>query len=164
MRFSTVFWKSLAELTVRPAPFIRDPSLEGKACWLVLLHDEPSRRRGPRLNITARFPVPRPLPASVAAGRFGYDEEHRPIRPAPDEVRAITENQVDKLIDLLDALAEPGKVPGSRERHREAFDALIAAYARDFGDKAARQLEAYVRRQASLDEESRTSPGYGHRR
>lgn len=117
---------------------------------------KPPPRRLEGNRIIARLPVPRPLPAVVAAGRFGRDEQGKPIRPAADEVRAITENQAENLIDMLDAMKpEPGK-PAITERLPEAFGAIIAAYAQDFGERPARQLEAYARRQASLDEADRT--------
>jgi hypothetical protein len=107
-------------------------------------------------GVVARFPVPRPLPAAVAAGRFGQDEDGNVIRPAADEVRAITENQVDKLIGMLDAMSPaPGRT-ATTEFLPESFHAIIAAYGHDFGDHAARQLEAYARRQSSLDESDRT--------
>jgi hypothetical protein len=111
-------------------------------------------------RVIARFPVPRPLPIAVSAGRFGRDEQGKPIRPASDEVRAITENLADKLIDMLDSLtSRPGK-PAAADTLPEAFGKIIAAYAQDFGDRAARQLEVYARRQASLDESDRTDQGW----
>jgi hypothetical protein len=112
-------------------------------------------------RIVARLPVPRPLPTAVAAGRFGQDEEERPIRPDPDEVQAITENQAEKLIDMLDAAKKvvSEKSPAA-DSLPGAFRTILDAYARDFGDRAAQQLEAYVRRQSSLEDEDRADYGW----
>jgi len=110
-------------------------------------------RPGGSKRIIARIPVPRPLPAAVAAGRFGQDEDGRPIRPASDEVRAITEQHAEKLIDLLvaaTAVVESGS-PTEQARLRDAFGIAVADFAEDFGPRPAQQLEAYVRRQAELD-------------
>src|SRR4051794_16616436 len=52
----------------------------------------PRRTRRRHTDIVARLPVPKPLPASVAAGHFGHDEDGKVIRPAADEIRAITES------------------------------------------------------------------------
>jgi hypothetical protein len=46
-------------------------------------------RHGKTRRVVARLPVPRPLPASIAAGRFGHDDDG-PVLPRADEVRAIT--------------------------------------------------------------------------
>jgi len=92
-------------------------------------------RQDRRRRIVARLPVPRPLPSAVTAGHFGREEDGRPVRPGPNEVRAITEQHADKLIDLL----------GSRDEVN--FRHGLARYAEDFGQEAADQLEAYTRRQ-----------------
>ncbi len=104
-------------------------------------------------RITSRIPVPRPLPAAVAAGRFGQDEDGHPIRPAADEVRAITEQHAEKLIDLLVAAtaAVQSGAPTEQARLRDAFGIAVADFAEDFGSRPAQQLEAYVRRQAELN-------------
>ena len=101
-----------------------------------------SPRNHPR--VVARLPVPKPLPEAIAAGRFGRDERG-PIRPCAAEVRAITGNHAEKLIELLKPDDGTDRVLAQTE-----FDAGIAAYAEDFGEDAARRLEAYVRRQVSL--------------
>ena len=106
------------------------------------------RRRNPS-RISARLPVPRPLPSAIAAGHFGQEENGRPVRPGAREVREITERHAEKLIDLLDSLASAPA--DNKETLRMQFDAGIAAYAEDFGQPAADQLQAYVHRQASLD-------------
>lgn len=93
-------------------------------------------RKDERRRIVARLPVPRPLPSAVAAGRFGQEEDGRNVGPGPNEVRAITEQFAETLIDLL------------QTREYEAFGNGLAKYAEDFGQHAADQLEAYTWRQA----------------
>jgi hypothetical protein len=113
-----------------------------------------SRRERPR-RIPARLPVPKPLPAAVASGHFGQEEDGKPVRPGVSEVRAITEQQAEKLIELLDTIAS---APASgKAALLESFQNGLAAYAEDFGQPAADQLEAYARRQAGLDSGSRRS-------
>jgi hypothetical protein len=111
---------------------------------------KPKRRpqAGPR-RVTACLPVPRPLPSAVSAGRFGQEENGRPVRPGAREVREITERHAEKLIDLLDSLASAPA--NGKDALQAQFDAAIAAYGEDFGQHAADQLQAYVKRQASLD-------------
>jgi hypothetical protein len=111
----------------------------------------PRNARPPR--IPARLPVPRPLPDAVAAKRFGEEENGKPVRPGPNEVRAITEQHAEKLIDLLDGLrASPDAQNPSL---LESFQTGILSYAEDFGPVAAQRLESYVRRQSSLDASDR---------
>lgn len=105
-------------------------------------------------DVVARLPVPRPLPDAVAAGHFGQDEDGKPIRPEADEIRAITESLADRLIELLDAIGEV-KQESARQTMQEQFAQGIQMYALEFGDRPAQQLEAYVRRQAALDEDRR---------
>jgi len=114
----------------------------------------PKRRQqaGPR-RVTARLPVPRPLPSAVAAGRFGQEQNGKPVRPGPREVREITERHAEKLIEMLDHLAS-APVNG-KDALKAQFDAGIAAYAEDFGQHSADQLQAYIKRQAGLDSTSR---------
>jgi hypothetical protein len=109
--------------------------------------DSQSRR------IVARLPVPKPLPSAIAAGHFGQEENDRPVRPGAHEVREITERHAEKLIDLLDSLASAPA--NGKDALQAQFDAGIAAYAEDFGQHAADQLQAYVKRQAGLDSSSR---------
>jgi hypothetical protein len=80
------------------------------------------------------------------------DDDQLPIRPGPDEVRAITEEHAEKLIELLRAI--PERIDSGNDKHplNNQLKSAIAAYAEDFGPQAARQLEAYARRQASLDD------------
>jgi hypothetical protein len=107
-----------------------------------------ARERHPR-RVVARLPVPRPLPSAVAAGRFGQEENGKPVNPGAHEVREITEQHAENLIDLLDSLAA---APANRRDVLQLqFDAGIATYREDFGPHAADQLKAYVTRQASLE-------------
>jgi hypothetical protein len=117
---------------------------------------KPVQRPGPR-RVTACLPVPRPLPSAIAAGHFGQEENGRPVRPGAREVREITERHAEKLIDLLDSLASAPA--NGKDALQAQFDAGIAVYAEDFGQHAADQLEAYVRRQASLDRCDRAEAG-----
>ena len=62
------------------------------------------RRQRQSTRAVARLPVPRPLPEAVTQGRFGLDENQRPINPSADEVRDITQNHAEKLIALIAAM------------------------------------------------------------
>jgi hypothetical protein len=110
------------------------------------------RRPAHPRTVTARFPVPRPLSAAVAAGHFGQDDNGRVIRPSADEVRSITLHHSEKLIDLLEAIeqARHSCIPSEVGRLEELFRSAVAAYAEDFGQAAADQLAAFARRQACL--------------
>ena len=114
----------------------------------------PSRpRRNSPYRVMAHLPVPRPLASAITAGQFGQEENGKPVRPGPREVREITLQHADKLVELLDAIAI---APADRKDDlRAQFDAGVSAYAEDFGLHAAEQLEAYVRRQATHDAGSR---------
>lgn len=116
----------------------------------------PAPARSPlprRRSVAACLPVPRPLPSAIAAGNFGQDEDGKPVRPGTYEIRDITERHADKLIDLLDAIAVAPA--NGKDALQMQFDTGIAAYAEDFGQHAAHQLEAYVRRQASFEQSER---------
>jgi hypothetical protein len=126
---------------------------------------KPLKVRSPRkrhTDVVAKLPVPRPLPGSIAAGHFGHDDDGKAIRPEADEIRAITESLADRLIDLLDAMREVTQ-ENARQAMQEQFSQAIQMYALEFGERPARQLEAYSRRQASLDEDQR-SGGKGWQR
>jgi hypothetical protein len=110
-------------------------------------------------RVIARLPVPRPLPASVAAGRFGHDDDGKAIRPEADEIRAITESLADRLIELLDAIKETTQ-ESARQPMQEQFSQAIQMYALEFGERPARQLEAYARRQSSLEDDDRGPSGW----
>ena len=123
-----------------------------------------SPRRRPRTasshveRIVARLPVPRPAAASVAAGTFGHDDDGKPIRPQANEIRAITESLAERLVELLDAMKEIIS-NDARKAMEEQFSQGITMYSLEFGERAALQLEAYVRRQSSLDDEDQPARG-----
>ena len=113
----------------------------------------PTRRR-------IRFPVPRPLRDAVERGVFGFDKSGRPIRPDALEIRAITQTFADRLIDLLDDCRHAEMDDAvAKEKCDQEFNTALADYAEDFGRPAAGDLEAYVRRQASLPDLKRTERG-----
>lgn len=90
-------------------------------------------------RVSTSLPVPKPLAEAVAAGHFGYEEDGRPVKPGPAEVRAITEQHAAKLIDLLNQDAS------DRAAAEQGYTDGIAAYRESFGEEAARRLEAHVR-------------------
>ena len=104
------------------------------------------------------LPVPKPLPAAIGQGHFGEDE-HGPIRPSPAEVRAITENHAERLIDLLDGLREMerslrdsqcsdrARLYHEKDRLQNSYQSAIGLYAEDFGENAANRLDAWARYQ-----------------
>lgn len=109
---------------------------------------------------TSSLPVPKPLREAVGNGSFGEDE-FCPIRPGPEEVRAITEYHAEKLLGLLKQLEEirrtikangPADHAANVQRNRaeSAYEVGIALYAEDFGQPAADRLNAYVQRQFIL--------------
>jgi hypothetical protein len=102
-------------------------------------------------TVSARFPIPRPLRAAIAAGNFGRDE-NGVIRPSAADVRSLTLLHSEKLIELLECIAKAGQSapPWEIGRLKETFRLGLAAYAEDFGLAAAQQLEAFCRRQAHL--------------
>jgi hypothetical protein len=91
----------------------------------------PAVGKGPIVRRSSALPVPKPLSSSVTSGVFGSDDDEKPIRPTADEVRAITEQRAERMIEM----------------NENEFQAAVAKYADDFGTKAAAQLERYVRRQ-----------------
>jgi hypothetical protein len=91
--------------------------------------ESPSQPKHARRSSSC-LPVPKPLRSSVAAGVFGHDERGKPIRPSAAEVRSITENEAERMIEMDD----------------KEIQAAVLKYAEDFGPKAAVQLERYVRR------------------
>jgi hypothetical protein len=143
-----------APAAVSPTPLPKPAKSDAPAKPADAIAARPPVRR----RVVARLPVPRPLPAAVAAGQFGREDDGKPVRPDPHEVRTITEHHAEKLVDLLDAIAA-GPASG-KDTLRAQFAAGIAAYAEDFGRPAADQLEAYVRRQASLDVSERADQGW----
>lgn len=110
----------------------------------------------------ARLPVPKPLPSAIAERHFGEDERG-PVRPAAAEVRAITEQHAERLIELLGCLRNTeSQLRGGhtndrttliqeKDRVLSAYQSGIALYAEDFGEHAAERLDAYVRHQFEKD-------------
>jgi len=117
--------------------------------------------RGNGRRVIARLPVPRPLAHAVAAGNFGQDDRG-PVNPSADEVREITQNLADTIIDLL--ADQRQAMPIGREADKTRIDAGVQAavqkYAEDFGDHAAEQLLAYCRRQNLINGSSWNRPGH----
>jgi hypothetical protein len=110
-------------------------------------------------TVSARFPIPRPLRAAIAAGNFGRDE-NGVVRPSAADVRTLTLLHSEKLIELLVSIAQAGQSapPWEIGRMKETFRLGLAAYAEDFGLAAAQQLEAFCRRQAHLKSSDGDTP------
>jgi hypothetical protein len=66
---------------------------------------------------------------------FGQDENGKPIRPKADEVREITEQHAERMLEMTDA----------------ELSAAVTKYAEDFGPRPASQLERYVRRRRDAE-------------
>jgi hypothetical protein len=104
------------------------------------------------------LPVPKPLPHAIGRGHFGEDE-NGPIRPTAQEVRAITENHTERLIGFLDGLQEVNahlnntqcsdraRLYHEKDRLLSAYQGALAMYAEDFGQNAAKRLDAWARHQ-----------------
>jgi hypothetical protein len=122
--------------------------------------DVPIRSGAPR-KPPARLPVPKPLPSAVGKGNFGQDEAG-PVRPSAEEIRAITEQYADRLIELFKGkveveamLANPvcsdrARLYHEKDRLLSAIQSGLAVYAEDFGQPAANRLESYVLYQFDL--------------
>jgi hypothetical protein len=120
----------------------------------------PAKPRTPRAAAT--LPVPKPLPAAISAFHFGKHEDGAPVRPDAAEVRAITENHAERIIDLLEGLREVERSLASPQcsdrarlgaecnRLKDQVRAAVALYAGSFGEEPAARLEAYARRQVLL--------------
>lgn len=108
----------------------------------------PAKRR-----TSTGLPVPKPLPSAVAAGHFGHDDG-APIRPGRAEVRAITEQHADRMIELLHEMNVGGT---GREPSQSRYAAALSAYAESFGQAAADRLDAHVRHEAA----KQPARGYG---
>ena len=104
-----------------------------------------------------RMPVPEPLPEAVEKGNFGMEDDQTPVDPSPEEVFAITEQQGERMVELLEQLkciewrlenlTGEQRHPAILEKDRtlSAFQGMLALYAEDFGDVATRRLEAWAR-------------------
>lgn len=122
----------------------------------------PKPADAPRIarRVSATFPVPKPLPEAVTAGRFGQDK-HGPIRPSAEEVREITDTHAHQLIDLL--IDQRNYRPGSEGRtwHEQEIARKLDEYAEDFGQHAADRLNAYCQRQVQLQVADRSPRSRG---
>jgi hypothetical protein len=153
-----------------PAPAPHKLAVEQSTAKVETVPAPPRRKEGRHVHkikesrrIVARLPVPQPLLTSVDAGTFGRNEDGSVIHPGTDEIRAITESLVDRLIELLDAIPNV-RDDSARQAFEKQFREAITMYGIDFGDHAAGQLEAYVRRQALLDEDQRAERDGGWHR
>jgi hypothetical protein len=95
----------------------------------------PVIRRTRRSAPSSALPVPRALQSSVKAGIFGHQEDGTPVRPDAAEVRAITEQHAESMIEMNDI----------------ELQSAVSRYAEDFGPKAAAQLERFVRRRRDAE-------------
>ena len=102
------------------------------------------------------LPVPTPLVEAVAKGVFGTDDNDNPIDPSEEEVHEISLQHGERLAEIyqeLDSVNERlAKQPTNREElilHKERLTCLaqgmLAFYAEDFGETAARHLESWAR-------------------
>jgi hypothetical protein len=119
----------------------------------------------PKRRAPIVLPVPKPLAEAIARGDFGQ-EEGKPVNPSPREVRAITENHVEKIIDLMDGLrqverqfvghcSDRARVGAECNRLKKEVRVGIEKYAASFGTEAGERLEAYCRRQLLTEQRSR---------
>ena len=127
-----------------------DRSPQGKPTQCQQLVPGVDTRQTKRRRNPAVMPVPIPLDAAIEKGNFGYDPEtDKPVHPQSAEVRAITENHAERMIELL---AQLRSVRASDYRKKDLLNgeyrSKLAMYAEDFGDEAAARLDAYVRHQA----------------
>lgn len=119
------------------------------------------------------MPCPHPLPAAIRRAAFGTDEEGEPVEPSEEEVAEITVHHGERLMDALESLAaaEAALARGREEdrdsgvvavdRARSACQSVLALYEEDFGERAARELEAWARHQVEQSSEA-TEFGPGH--
>jgi hypothetical protein len=117
------------------------------------------------------MPVPRPLDSAVARGVFGVDEQGEPIDPSADEIQDITKHHAETLTDLLD---DARNIDERLERKTDTFtrqtllrdqdrvrcriQSVVALYAEDFGETAARHLQSWAALQLDHDASS-AEPG-----
>lgn len=111
---------------------------------------------------TVSFPNPVPLPEAVARGVFGRDDDGV-INPSQEEVDAITEEQGNRLLELLTQLAKvnislastaeeiPPALEAEKDRLTAAYRDAVAMYAEDFGDETAAQLDAWAQSRLESD-------------
>jgi N-terminal domain of anti-restriction factor ArdC len=123
---------------------------------LILEESEPA----PSLPTEVELPAPKPLPSAVKKAVFGVDDNDDPIDPSEEEVHEISQLHGDRLTELfqeLDDLKERLKNSSAtgretlirdKERLTCQVQGMLAIYAEDFGEPAARHLESWARHQA----------------
>jgi hypothetical protein len=105
------------------------------------------------------LPVPEPLPDAIKKGNFGIDPDtDDPVQPRPAEVRAITEQFCERMIELLHqlgAIQHRRDAVGYRQKDHLGgeYQSNLTMYAEDFGDAASTRLDSYARYQADKDRE-----------
>jgi hypothetical protein len=108
----------------------------------------------PELLGEAGLPVSRPLWTAIQSAAFGAElETGEPVEPSDEEIIAITESAAAKLAAAVDP---DGNVS-------QSYQALMQAYRNDFGDAAARTLNAFVRRRVARESgtyEPQYDPGH----
>jgi hypothetical protein len=125
------------------------------ADWVQDVHENHLPRPEMR-SVEIDLPVPAPLPAAVAKGVFGTDDNDDPIDPSEEEVHEISMQHGEQLSEVLQELDAVNKrlaaQPSNREeliRHKERLtcqkQGMLALYAEDFGEAAARHLESWAR-------------------
>jgi hypothetical protein len=98
------------------------------------------------------------MPAAVTKGVFGSDDNDDPVVPSEEEVHEISLQHGEQLAEVyqeLDSVNERlAKQPTNREeliRLKERLtcqaQGMLAFYAEDFGETAARHLESWARHQ-----------------
>lgn len=88
-----------------------------------------------------------PRAESIEAGVFGWEEDGAVVEPGAEEIADVTEQLTDRLMPL----------PDGEERA-----ALLAKYAEDFGEEAARELDRWCRLKPEAEEAEPFSYDPGH--
>lgn len=119
------------------------------------------------LEQRCRMPVPEPLAEAIEKASFGMEDEQTPVDPSREEVHDITEHHGARLVELLeqledqlaDATAEQrDKLISEKDRARSGCQGVLALYAEDFGEAAARQLESWAKAQLGVTTLTRPPP------
>jgi hypothetical protein len=124
------------------------------------------------------LPVPQPLTSAVNGGVFGTDDNGDPIEPSEEEVHEISLQHGERLAEIFEELDSVNErlatKPGNRDelvRHKERLtcqvQGMLALYAEDFGETAARHLQSWAQAMAGRDEfrtvrpSAASAPKYG---
>jgi hypothetical protein len=119
----------------------------------------------PPLLITAHWPneidgvpIPTPLREAVEREVFGTEENGDPVDPTPAEVLAITLYHGERLTELLESARHVDELLANRPSHgreelirrketvRCQMQSVLALYAEDFGEVAARHFQSWAER------------------